>query len=99
MDFQIYEKIFKEKDEIKKYKILKNIAYIKIKEHNDLTQFFPILINNFSETISQHSPQKNRNERFLLLLLFISQSLKENNKLSLHLHDYLGKLKKEEIFK
>lgn len=78
MDFQIYEKIFKGEDEEKKYKILKNIVYIKIKEQKDLNSFVPLLWDQLPSTILNNENLKFQNERFLLLLLLISQSLKEN---------------------
>ena len=75
MDFQIYEKIFKEKDDVKKYKILKNISYIKIKEHNDLKEFFSFLIHSLSEIISNPHQNNSRNDKFLLILLLILMRL------------------------
>ena len=83
MDFNIYEKIFNENDEIKKYKILKSIAYVKIKEHKDLNNFFPLLIKELLEIISLNNPQNHRNEKFLLTLMLITHALKENNKLDI----------------
>ena len=81
MDFQIYEKIFREEDVLKRYKILKNIAYIKIKENNNLKNYLLSLFHEIFQIISSNSSENFRNNKFILIIMLITQSLKENIKL------------------
>lgn len=81
MDFQIYEKIFREKDVLKRYKIMKSIAYIKINENNNLDNYFLSLFNEIFQIISLNSSENFRNNKFILIVMLITQALKVKIKL------------------
>lgn len=88
MDFSIYEKIFKEKNDIQKHKILKSIAYLKIKESAQSFSF-QNFVEQINETISKLHNSDFKDEKFLFILLLIHQILKEK----------LGKENNEELYK